>query len=195
MAWRDQSVGSHREFDLQGEVDQLAIGDRLYQSFKTGIMKPLTALSVTAPDDVRQQIERIREQLDALATLIDDTEPAATVATMPAVNGASVVAASVATPPTPHVDDIGRNQRSRVREMLLLETLEADQRAFSLGQLTRALETAGFSDTSAAVVSQLHRLKKLGIIDQPANGMYEITQDGLAQVRRLRRSFGAMLRR
>jgi hypothetical protein len=37
-------------------------------------------------------------------------------------------------------------------------------------------------------------MKKLGVIDQPANGMYEITQDGLGHLRKLRSSFGALLR-
>jgi DNA-binding PadR family transcriptional regulator len=56
----------------------------------------------------------------------------------------------------------------------------------------RALEERGFSDGSAAIVSQLHRMKKLGIIEQPANGMYEVTQDGLGHLRKLKASFGAL---
>ena len=79
-------------------------------------------------------------------------------------------------------------------EILLLEALAKEARAFPLGQLMRALEERGFSDGSPAVISQLHRMKKLGVIDQPANGMYEITQDGLGHLRKLRSSFGALLR-
>jgi DNA-binding PadR family transcriptional regulator len=55
------------------------------------------------------------------------------------------------------------------------------------------LNQKGFTDSSGAVVSQLHRLKKLGLINQPANGMYEITLDGLGHLRKLRSSFGALV--
>ena len=53
----------------------------------------------------------------------------------------------------------------------------------------------GFRDTSSAVVSQLHRLKKLELIRQPAGstGMYEITNAGLGHARNLRSSFGPYL--
>ena len=92
-------------------------------------------------------------------------------------------------------DDIGRNQRSRVREMVLLETLETEHHALPLQQLTKALKAASFDDTSSAIVSQLHRLKKVGVIDQPANGMYAITEAGLVHLRLLRKNFGPLIRR
>jgi DNA-binding PadR family transcriptional regulator len=66
-----------------------------------------------------------------------------------------------------------------------------ETRAYSLHQLLSALAQKGFSDSSGAVVSQLHRLKKLGLVNQPASGMYEITTDGLGHQRKLRSSFGA----
>ena len=91
------------------------------------------------------------------------------------------------------IDDIGRNQRSRLRELTLLEFMAQDTRAYSLQQLMTALSARGFHDSSAAVVSQLHRLKQSSVINQPANGMYEITDGGLGHLRHLRSSFGALL--
>lgn len=180
---------------MDDNADHSGRAEQVFQAFKTVVVKPLLGLSFDAPDDARRLLARLRDQLDAFETLVADAEPIA-VDTPSAAGGMSLTGAvqapSNARTPT---DEIGRNQRSRVREMLLLETLEADKRAFALTQLVQALDTAGFNDTSAAVVSQLHRLKKLGIIDQPANGMYVITQEGLGHLRRLRQNFGPMLRR
>ena len=91
------------------------------------------------------------------------------------------------------LDEIGRNRRSRVRGLVLLEALSREAKAYSLQQLMGALTQRGFQDTPSAVVSQLHRLKKLELIRQPANstGMYEITNAGLGHARNLRSSFGA----
>jgi len=75
----------------------------------------------------------------------------------------------------------------------MLEALAREARPFALQQVVAALDQRGVTDTSGAIVAQLHRLKKLGIIDQPANGMYEITDEGLGHLRRLRSSFGALL--
>ncbi len=192
MAWREHSIGLHREPEMDEDVDHSFRAEQAFQAFKSAVVKPLMALSFDAPLEARQLLSRLRDQLDACDTLIDDVEPATAVSAPTVISGAASAHTVVS---KPLADDIGRNQRSRVREMLLLETLEADKRAFALSQLVHALETGGFSDTSAAVVSQLHRLKKLGIIDQPANGMYIITQEGLGHLRRLRQNFGPMLRR
>lgn len=150
-------------------------------AFEGHVQLPLMTRAAAAPAEVRALIETIRTRLAALEQLLPGQA-----ATRPAA-----VSINTETPmPCADGDDIGRNQRSRVRELVLLEALEAEHHALALPQLTRALNESGFDDTSAAIVSQLHRLKKIDVISQPANGMYALTQAGVLHVRELRRNFG-----
>ena len=80
-----------------------------------------------------------------------------------------------------------------MRELILLEALARETRAYTLQQLLAALEVKGFGDTGGAIVSQLHRLKKLGVINQPGSGLYEITDEGLSHLRKLRSSIGSLI--
>jgi hypothetical protein len=147
------------------------------------------------PGEVSTLIATIRDRLDALETLVPGQASSSSSGLR--VNGANHAESSAAPYGTTSLDndDIGRNQRSRVRELALLATLEAEHNALSLVQITRSLKDAGFEDTSAAIVSQLHRLKKLGVIAQPANGMYALTQTGVLHARELRKHFGHLVRR
>lgn len=153
------------------------------------------ALATEAPGQAHEVIASIREKLDALELLLDgEGATGRQDASVGEVNGSAG-----GRPPgleilRVEIDDVGRNQRSRIREMTILEILSSESRPFSLQQIMRALEGDGFADGGAAVVSQLHRMKKVGIIEQPANGMYEITQDGLGHLRKLKGSFGALVR-
>ncbi len=168
--------------------------DELASSFHMQVLRPLLTLANESPNDALVVIQTIRGKLDALETLLGDAEPlqaGRSVGTAPTViNGSGDNAAGG----RDEMEDIGRNQRSRVREMYLLEALSSDARPFSLQQLMRCLEEEGFGDASAAVVSQLHRMKKVGIIEQPANGMYVVTKEGLGHLRTLKASFGALVK-
>lgn len=171
---------------------------RLGGVFHDDVLMPMLSAATEKPAEVRDLIAAIREKLDALDVLLDGYGSSTAIETA-APNGRDAPAASrlemaPGRQDASEPDEIGRNQRSRLREMALLETLSSDARPFSLQQLMRVLEERGFADGSAAIVSQLHRMKKLGIIEQPANGMYEVTQDGLGHLRKLRASFGALAR-
>ena len=181
---------------MDGDSGPIDFSSELGAKFQTAILLPLMSRAVIAPDEVHAFIEMIRDKLDALASLLPSGHataagyPGSLVALAAAIPGAGAQSVPVADP-----DDIGRNQRSRVREMVLLETLESEHHALPLQQLTKALKSANFDDTSSAIVSQLHRLKKVGVIDQPANGMYAITEAGLVHLRLLRKNFGPLIRR
>ena len=175
-------------------------------AFQTGVLGPMLQQVATEPANVRACIAELRTKLDALDVVLGTgTVPAAT---EHGSTGPDVHPALRASLETAHangggtgslhaadVDDIGRNARSRVRELTLLEAMAKGSRAYTLQQLMAALAAGGFDDsTDAAVVSQLHRLKKNDVIHQPANGFYEITDGGLAHLRKLRNSVGALLR-
>ncbi len=176
--------------------------------FEREIFEPILERAHECPGDARRLIAALRSKLDPLDKLIariPEGSQAGNGATRSPFARAAVDGSSVREPrPTngagngaradlEQLDDIGRNQRSRLRELTLLEFMAQDTRAYSLHQLMAALAAQGFADSSAAVVSQLHRLKQNSVINQPANGMYEITDGGLGHLRHLRASFGALL--
>jgi len=167
----------------------------VFAAFAREVFNPLIAMTGVPAEDRRQLVEEIRKRLDLVAQVIDTAEAAVTYE-RPKQQGAALEAAIADDiGESSALDEIGRNQRSRVRELVLLETLGREAKAFSLQQLLGALSLRGFQDTPSAVVSQLHRLKKLELIRQPVGGtgMYEITNAGLGHVRTLRSSFGPYL--
>ena len=165
---------------------------RLSDVFSRELFQPMFQRAPHAPGDVRQLIAEMRRKLDALDEVIVTAEPGQRDGA-PAPMAGTLAVAAAPTSEADDADDIGRNQRSRLRELVLLEALARESRPYALQQLMGALAQKSFADTSGAVVSQLHRLKKLGLINQPANGMYEITLDGLGHLRKLRASFGALI--
>jgi hypothetical protein len=171
--------------------------DRLSDVFHRSLFQPMFQKAPVAPGDVRQLIAEFRDKLDLLDKVIATAEQGRAtgldrvVAARPSVSAPGLDEPEDAE--SDDYDDIGRNQRSRLRELQLLEAMARETRPYSLQQLLSALGQKGFTDSSGAVVSQLHRLKKLGLINQPANGMYEITLDGLGHLRKLRSSFGALV--
>jgi hypothetical protein len=175
--------------------DHADFSSRLVAAFEKHVQLPLMGHAGQMPGEVSTLIATIRDRLDALETLVPGQASSSSSGLR--VNGANHAESSAAPYGTTSLDndDIGRNQRSRVRELALLATLEAEHNALSLVQITRSLKDAGFEDTSAAIVSQLHRLKKLGVIAQPANGMYALTQTGVLHARELRKHFGHLVRR
>lgn len=163
--------------------------------FAEDVLKAMVDRVGSSPAGIKQLVSEIRGKLDALETLAD-AFPASAPRTASRIGSADSYAAlgPVADDgDADDFDDIGRNQRSRLRELVLLEVMAKDHRAFALQQLMTALSSKGFADTNGAVVSQLHRLKRVGVVEQPGNGMYLITDAGLGHLRRLRSSFGDLL--
>lgn len=166
---------------------------QILSAFTREVFTPMVASSGMPAAERRRLLAEIRNRLDIVAEVIDLAD-----------GGRSVPDAAAAGAPaeqdwdeTPGQGEagLGRNQRSRVRELVLLDVLGRDSKAVSLQQLMSALAQRGFHDSPSAVVSQLHRLKKLDLIRQPAGstGMYEITTEGLGHGRNLRSSFGPYL--
>lgn len=166
----------------------------IFGAFAREVFNPMVAMTGVPASERRRLLDEIRKRLDVVEQVIATSEAGA----FPAQTGA---VAQLPTAPEQDadasaLDEIGRNQKSRVRELVLLETLAREAKAYSLQQLMGALGQRGFGDeTPSAVVSQLHRLKKLELIRQPlgSTGMYEITNAGLGHARNLRSSFGAYL--
>jgi hypothetical protein len=168
----------------------------IFAAFAREVFNPMVALSGVAASERRRLLDEIRRRLDVVEQVIATAEAATFPATGFAVPGAAGLAAEEADADGSALDEIGRNQRSRVRELVILEALAQEAKAYSLQQVMSALAQRGFKDdTPSAVVSQLHRLKKLELIRQPlgSTGMYEITNAGLGHARNLRSSFGAYL--
>jgi hypothetical protein len=181
-----------------GGIEDKAFVARLADVFARELFQPMFQRAPMAAGDVRQLIGEFRKKLDALDEVIEAADVGAREIGLALAPSRDVfVSASMTSVPDAgdgeDFDDIGRNQRSRLRELQLLEAMARESRPYSLGQLLAALAQKGFQDTSGAVVSQLHRLKKLALINQPANGMYEITHEGLGHLRKLRSSFGALM--
>ena len=178
-------------------------------AFEREVFEPILQHAHESPAEARRLIAAVRDKLEPLDKLLAQIPNGAGASTNGALSkqgvprdlagkGIGGFSVSNGTGKDVHadsevMDEIGRNQRSRLRELTLLEFMAQDTRAYSLHQLMAALAARGFTDSSAAVVSQLHRLKQNSVINQPANGMYEITDGGLGHLRQLRSSFGALL--
>ena len=170
--------------------------ERATNVFQAELIQPMCQRAGECPDDVRQVVAMMRRKLDAIETLLPEV-PAD--ASLRPSNGVAFEIENAACDEdgedgaSDNFDDIGRNQRSRLRELTLLEHISRENRPFSLQQILGALNAKGFGDSSGAVVSQLHRLKKNNAIHQPAGGMYAITDEGLSHLHKLRSSVGALV--
>lgn len=176
-----------------GGDDDLAQISRI---FAEDVLKAMVDRVGSSPAAIKQLAAEIRSKLDALETLAD-AFPAGGGRAAPSkigtANSYAALGPVAEDAAADDFDDIGRNQRSRLRELVLLEVLAKDHRAYALQQLMTALVAKGFSDSNGAVVSQLHRLKRVGVVDQPSSGMYIITDAGLGHLRRLKSNFGDLL--
>jgi hypothetical protein len=179
----------------EGYGESEALAARLSEAFQRMLFQPMFQTAPSDPACVRNLISEFRDKLALLDRVIAAAEDGRTLYEptefAPDERRESRPQVETAASGTDDFEEIGRNQRSRVRELYLLDALSRETRAYSLQQLLTALSQKGFLDSSGAVVSQLHRLKKLGLINQPASGMYEITTEGLGHQRKLRTSFGA----
>lgn len=169
---------------------------RIFQAFAREVFNPLVALNGVPIAERRRLLDEIRQRLDVVEQVFATAEAAYPSAGFAAPPFAVETASADVDTDGSALDDIGRNQRSRVRELVILEALAQEAKPYALQQVMSALAQRGFrDDTSSAVVSQLHRLKKLELIRQPSGstGMYEITNAGLGHARNLRTSFGPYL--
>ena len=192
MLGHGRSVGSLSDSAMGEPPQEADFSARLVRAFQSDIIIPLMTRAGVVPAEARALIQMFRDRLETLESLLSPDEGYST-SLQVLTNGH----APQLPPPAAitEAEEIGRNQRSRIRELALLSTLESEHNALPLQQIMRALTAAGFDDTSAAIVSQLHRLKKLGVIAQPANGMYALTQEGVMHVRDLRKNFGHLAKR
>jgi hypothetical protein len=181
------------------EGDETGFVRQASRVFAAELFKPMVQRATVAPDEVLALIAELRAKLDIIDEVIASCPDAGRPPALRQRQGAMAAGGRRNDggrgdeEARDGLDDVGRNQRSRLRELAMLEVLAREARPYALQQVTSALESRGFGDQGGAVVSQLHRLKKLGIIDQPANGMYVITDQGLAHLRRLRTSFGGLM--
>ncbi|MDX2258136.1 MAG: hypothetical protein NW205_04395 [Hyphomicrobiaceae bacterium] len=208
---------SHR---AGGSTDATGVGAEVFEAFTRQVLMPLMGKAAASPEEVRSVLATVRTKLDALEVLLGDlpgqvagegeaprarnghapnaapngsargADGAVNGATAPTSTGRSSLQAASGEDP---FDDFGRNQRARLRELTLLEFLARDTRAYPLQQVMSALAERGFDDTSGAIVSHMHRLKRVGVINQPAAGLYEITTDGLGHLRKIKSAFGPLL--
>lgn len=89
--------------------------------------------------------------------------------------------------------EIGRNQKSKVRELIVLSLLESKERSFSLKEVLNELNAHGMNPTNSAVVSQLHRLKGQDLVSVSGSGTYSFKADkASAYLRSLRRDFESL---
>lgn len=186
---------------------------RTCAAFVRDVFTPTLSRAASAPEEARAVMSEIRRKLDALEVAIEPVGISSGADPMhdeKAAQPAGVSADQAATPerngdaPQPATqngadkageayDDIGRNQRSKLRELTLLDFISRETRPYSLHQVMTELGGKGFDDNNSAVVSHLHRLKRLEVVDQPAPGMYQITTHGLSHLHKLRGDFGPLM--
>ncbi len=187
-----------------GQTNEAFVAERL-AAFQSHVLGPMLQQASADPDSALTLIAHVRAKLDALEVVLgleaggQGSAPTTAISASaaprhPAFQAVLEMGRKDDQPIEGQGEEIGRNARARLRELTLLEALAERGRAYTLPQLMTALAMGGFADsTDAAVVSQLHRLKKNDVIHQPANGLYEITDGGLAHLRKLRNSVGALL--
>ena len=105
------------------EVDFTA---RLLRTFQGEVIMPLMTRAGVAPAEAKALIDVFRERLETLHSLLSPDESMAVV-TQPVINGHTP---QLPAPPAfTEAEEIGRNQRSRIRELALLSALEAEHNA------------------------------------------------------------------
>lgn len=168
--------------------------EQIARIFRDDVLKAMMARAEASPAEIKSLVDKIQSRLDMFKTLIDDEE--LSIQPRTASSSEPVAAASRPSMEMPLGEDLGRNQRSRLREIVVLSALEQEKRAYPLQQLMSVLRNRGFDDSKGAVVSHLHRLKALELVDMPSSGsgMYSITPQGLIHLQRLRTDFGHLLR-
>jgi hypothetical protein len=158
-------------------------------AFETHVTPSLFAAGASGPGALRSAISRLRETLDRFEAVLPGAAGGATCAGEPA-NGHAASAADTGD----ELDSLGRNQKARLRELVLLEALADAARPVPIQHLMQALDKRGFDSGQAAVVSQLHRMKTLGTIEVAGSGMYAATPAGREHLHKLKTGLGALLR-
>ncbi|MGH1349983.1 MAG: hypothetical protein ACRBBN_04130 [Methyloligellaceae bacterium] len=95
----------------------------------------------------------------------------------------------------PKSPDLGRNQLSKLRELVIVQLFFHSESAISLIEIKQELKEQGFISSDSAVNSQLHRLVETKIIKRVDTGIYQRTEATLAHCSKLQTSFGKFLER
>lgn len=157
-------------------------------AFQRHVTPSLFAAGAAGPEALRSAIAVMRETLDRFEAVLPGSGDAQ--GSQP-VNGHG---AATATESGDDLDTLGRNQKARLREMVLLESLADAARPVPIQHLMQALDRRGFDSGQAAVVSQLHRMKGVGTIEIVGSGMYAATSAGREHLHKLKTGLGALLR-
>lgn len=175
-----------------GDEDDL---EQIARIFRDDVLKPMMSTGAS-PDEIKKLVKKLQVKLDALKVIIDaDDAPA--VETQPATQrDASEVTPAITSPEMILGDELGRNQRTRLRELVLLTVLEKEKKAYPLQQLLSDVNRQGFDATRSAIISQLNRMIADDYLETPSkgSGMYTITKDGLVHLQELRTNFAHLLR-
>ena len=176
-----------------GDEDDL---EQIARIFRDDVLKPMMSAGAS-PEEIKKLVARLQEKLDAFKTMNDlDGEPSgeASAATKTA-KPYSAATSAITSPEMILGHELGRNQRSKLREIVLLLVLAQEQRAYPLHQLISEVDRHGLDSSKPAVISHLNRLISLGLLATPSkgSGMYSITPQGLTHLQRLRTDFGHLL--
>jgi hypothetical protein len=105
---------------------------RLSDVFHRSLFQPMFQKAPVTPGDVRQLIAEFRDKLDLLDKVITTAEQGRATGLDRVVAARPVIAAPGLDEPeeveSDDYDDIGRNQRSRLRELQLLEAMARETR-------------------------------------------------------------------
>lgn len=167
--------------------DQSKSAEAAVSAFQAHVTPSLFAAGAAGPAELKAALTRLRETLDHFEAVLPGGSgpPSPT----PAANGHAEPRETV-----DDLDALGRNQRARLRELVLLEALTDAARPVPIQHLMQALDRRGFESGQAAVVSQLHRMKGVGTIEVLGAGMYSTTPAGREHLHKLKSGLGGVLR-
>lgn len=174
----------------------------IYVDFATFVVAPLRHLITSGEvpaHEIQATIEKIADLLGIVTSqasaLVDASDPNKEL-TRPlaqphgkAVNGADF------SPLEAWLKEARRfapRQRSLARQIEILQMLDEVKGPIVLSRLHDRLIASGLSDNQAAVVTQISRMKKLGLVLGEAHGLYARTDAGANELIKLRRNYAAL---
>lgn len=171
--------------------DESKSADAVLTAFRAHVSPSLFAAGAAGPEELKSALARLRETLDHFEAVLPGAgSGAGAQGGGEPTNGHAAPAAEAAD----DLDSLGRNQKARLRELILLEALADAARPVPIQHLMQALDKRGFDSGQAAVVSQLHRMKTVGTIEVVGSGMYAATPAGREHLHKLKTGLGALLR-
>lgn len=176
-----------------GTMDKAKIEEAL-AAFDEAVLPFLfAAASQKQFDSARAMLAGLQEKLTRFEAVLPRS--AGTPATSAGMGRDGLAHRGESEPGSAELDALGRNQRAKLRELMLLEILANVGEPCPIQTVMGRLAGQGFDDGQPAVVSHLHRLKSDDLIEQPGPSMYMITAKGRDELHKLKRAYGHMLRR